>query len=388
MTGPGAGTPAQTQTQTSPSGGAGLVRHAIAASAPTGRKRGSTLLRTLGLTVLVVGIILLSTYRLQTYYDYVEATIAAYLCAVAGLTVLTGINGQVSLGHSALMAVGAYTAAMMQTAFNEHNALSQWSLLYSLAGAVVATSIVGVVIGLAAARLRGPYLAGLTLAIVVVVPAIASEFSNTFHGDQGLQVPVLPPPAALGEAFPNEQWQAWFATICAGVVMFFLANIVRSRYGRQMRAVRDNEVAAQLAGVHVARTQVVAFVVSAACAGLGGGALGAINQAVTPDGYSLQLSLYLLLAIVLGGLGSLVGAIWGSVAVVYLPILASDVIPDSASNLKGNLPLAIFGLALIVIAILAPGGLQGLLRRVGRAVRSRNASGDAHAPSQPPEVTG
>jgi branched-chain amino acid transport system permease protein len=378
MTRPTADTPAQS----APDGASLLARHATAASPPAVR-RGSTLVRNLGLTLLVVGVILLSTYRLQVYYDYLEATAAAYLCAVAGLTVLTGLNGQVSLGHSALMAVGAYTVAMMQSAFFDHNVLSQWTLLYSLAGAVLTTSVIGLVVGLAAARLRGPYLAGLTLAIVVVVPSIASQFPKLFHGDQGLQVPILPAPAALGDAFPNEQWQAWFATICAGVVMFFLANVVRSRYGRQLRAVRDNEVAAQLSGVHVARTQVVTFVVSAACAGLGGGALAAINQAVTPDGFSLQLSLNLLLAIVLGGLGSLAGAVWGSVAIAYLPYLASKAIPDSASNLKGNLPLAIYGLALVVIAILAPGGLQGLLRRVGRAVRPRHTGGDAQAPPQP-----
>lgn len=380
MTEPTAGTPAST------SGATLLTRHTLLASPPKEPRRGSTLLRNLALTVVVALLILYATDHIQLYYDYLLAQAAAYFCAVAGLTVLTGLNGQVSLGHSALMAIGAYTVAMLQHQFFDHNVTTQWTLVYSLAAGVVVTSVAGLVIGLAAARLRGPYLAGLTLAIVVVVPAIATQFPNTLHGDQGLTVPMQPPPTALGLALPPEEWQAWFAVIAASVVMLLLANLVRSRYGRQLRAVRDHEVAAQLAGVHVARTQVVTFVVSAACAGLGGGVFAAVIQAASPSAFSLTLSLYLLLAIVLGGLGSLAGAVWGSLAVVYLPYLATKTIPENASNLQHNLPPAIFGLALIVIAVLAPGGIQGLLRRAGQLVRSRNARG--RAPVPPPEVTG
>lgn len=380
MTEPTEGAPAGT------SGAALLTRHTLLASPPKEPRRGSTLLRHLALTVVVVLLILYATDHIQLFYDYQLAQAAGYFCAVAGLTVLTGLNGQVSLGHSALMAIGAYTVAMLEHQFSDHNVTTQWTLVYALAAGVVVTSVAGLVIGLAAARLRGPYLAGLTLAIVVVVPAIASQFADTFHGDQGLTVPMPPAPTPLGLALPPEQWQAWFAVIAAAIVMFFLANFVRSRYGRQLRAVRDHEVAAQLAGVHVARTQVVTFVVSAACAGLGGGVLAAVTQSATPGAYGLTLSLYLLLAIVLGGLGSLAGAVWGSLAVVYLPYLTTKAIPEKASNLQNNLPPAIFGLALIVIAILAPGGIQGLLRRAGQLVRSRKPRGAVPAP--PPKVTG
>lgn len=377
MTEPTSGVP----TGTTP--GALLTRHTLLASPPKKPRRGSTLVRHLVLTVVLVLLVLYATDHIDLYYDYLLAQAAAYLCAVAGLTVLIGLNGQVSLGQGALMAIGAYTVAMLQHQFFEHNVTTQWTLLYVLAAGVVVTSVAGLVIGLAAARLRGPYLAGLTLAIVVVVPAIASQYPNVFHGDQGLTVPVQPPPSPMGLALPPEEWQVWFAVIAAAVVMFFLANLVRSRYGRQLRAVRDHEVAAQLAGVHVARTQVVTFVVSAACAGLGGGVFAAVTQAVSPSAYSLTLSLYLLLAIVLGGLGSLAGAVWGSLAVVYLPYLASKAIPENASNLQNNLPPAIFGFVLIVIAISAPGGIQGLLRRAGQLVRPRKAR--VVAPAQPPE---
>jgi branched-chain amino acid transport system permease protein len=345
---------------------------------PTGEPaRGSTLLRHLAVTIVVVALLLLVTDRIDTFWDYQVATIAAYLCAIAGLTVLTGLNGQVSLGHSALMATGAYTVALVLTAFSDHNVTAQWTLPVALLIGAAVTAVLGLAIGCVAARLRGPYLAGITLAIAVAVPAITSEFSGVFKGDQGLSVPVNPPPASLGETFPNEQWQAWFSIVAVAVLLFLLANLVRSEFGRRLRAVRDNEVSAQLAGIHVARTQVVAFVVSAACAGLGGGVIAAINQAVSPDTYSLTLSLYLLLAIVLGGLGSLIGAVWGAIAIVVLPYLTThymnSISLSSAESvkLKDNVPLAIFGLALIVIAIAAPGGLQGLLRKVGGGLRRR-----------------
>jgi branched-chain amino acid transport system permease protein len=210
-----------------------------------------------------------------------------------------------------------------------------------------------------------------------MVPAIATVFSSVFNGDQGLGVFVEPPPESLGSAFPVEQWQAWIAMTGAVLVMLALANLVRSRFGRTLRAVRDDEVAAQLAGVHIARTQVLAFVVSAACAGLGGGLLAVLAQSVSPSAFSLTLSLFLLLAIVLGGLGSLWGAVWGALLLVLLPQLtnevtdALDLSPAAQNRLQGNLPLAIFGLTVVVVMIGAPGGLAGLSGRLARWARRR-----------------
>jgi branched-chain amino acid transport system permease protein len=345
---------------------------------------GSTLLRHLAVAAVAVAVVLYASGQIELFWNYQLAVIAAYLCAVAGLTVLTGQNGQVSLGHAALMAVGAYSVAKFQTMFSDHEVTTQWTLFYSLVGAVVVTSVAGLVIGVAAARLRGPYLAGLTLAIVVVIPAITTRWS--LGGDQGLSVPLNPPPDGLGEGFPMERWQAWFATFAAAVTMLLLANLIRSRFGRSMRAVRDNEVAAQLAGIPVARTQVIAFVLSAACAGLGGGVYAAMTQVASPGAYSLTLSLYLLLAIVLGGLGSLWGALWGAAAIVVLPYYTSQLLEDSkTSSVKNNLPLAIFGVALVVIAIVAPGGIQGLLRRAGHGIRRRPRASSPPPPSLHPD---
>nr|WP_243709513.1 branched-chain amino acid ABC transporter permease [Micromonospora sp. 15K316] len=332
--------------------------------------------------VVVAGLLLLGvSYVVEPFRNFQLATVAAYLCATAGLTVLTGLNGQLSLGHGALMATGAYTVAFCQNAFYDRGVTGGSLLLVSLAAAIVATVAVGAVVGVAAARLRGPYLAGVTLAVAVVVPALTVTFDGVFNGEQGLSVPVEPPPLALGAYFPYERWQLWIAGAATLLTLLLLANLVRSRYGRTFRAVRDDEVAARLAGIHVARTQVLAFVVSAATAGLGGALLAVLAQSVSPGAFGLTLSLFLLMAVVIGGLGRLAGAFWGAVLLVALPDLSHSVTEQltlsaaAAQRLEGNLPLAIFGITLVVVMLVAPGGVQGLLSRLGRALLARLRAG-------------
>ena len=354
-----------------------------------------TLLRHLILAAVAVVLLLLLTYELESFRNYQLATVAVYLCATAGLTVLTGLNGQVSLGHGALMAVGAYTVALTLNYLSDHSIAGGWTLPTALLLSILVTVVVGGVIGVAAARLRGPYLAGVTLAVAVVVPAVGTTFDGVFNGDQGLPVAVGPAPIGLGFDFPYQRWQAWIACAGAVVAMFALANLVRSRVGRSLRAVRDDEVAARLAGIHVARTQVIAFVVSSACAGLGGGLVAVLAQSVSPSAFSLTLSLYLVLAIVIGGLGSLAGALWGALVLVLLPELTTNIAEDlslspaAAQRLEGNLPLAILGLTLIVVMLVAPGGIQGLLRRAGRWIgvrRPRRGADPAGEPAPEPDA--
>ena len=315
-------------------------------------------------------VIVLLTYVLPPFRTYQLATVGAYLCVTAGLTVLTGLNGQLSLGHGALMASGAYTFALTQNALAGRG---QWTLAAGLLAAVVVTTAIGGVVGLAAARLRGPYLAGLTLAVAVVVPSITSTFDGVFNSDQGLSVALDPPPGYLSV----ERWQAWLAWAGALLTLLLLANLIRGRFGRNLRAVRDDETAARLAGVSVARTQVLAFVVSAACAGLGGALFAVLAQSVSPGAFPLTLSLFLVMAIVIGGLGSLAGAVWGALLLVALPALANSVTDRiSAPRLEGNLPLAIFGVVLVVVMLAAPGGIAALHRRV----RHETHPGRSHSP--------
>ncbi|MEV6347765.1 branched-chain amino acid ABC transporter permease [Actinoplanes sp. NPDC051851] len=317
--------------------------------------------RRLPLPVWLIGgvvLILVLSHALPPFRNYQLATIGAYFTVTAGLTVLTGLNGQLSLGHGALMATGAYGFALAQ---------NRWlSLPLSVLAAVLATTLAGLVIGLAAARLRGPYLAGLTLAVAVVVPSVTSTFHETFNSDMGLSVALDPPPGDI----PMERWQAWFCWAGALLTAFLLALLVRGRFGRDLRAVRDDETAARLAGVHVARVQVQAFVVSAACAGLAGALFAVLAQSVSPGAFPLTLSLFLVMAIVIGGLGRLGGALWGALLLVLLPALAQSAGERAGSQrLEGNLALVVFGVVLVVVMLAAPGGLASIRFRSLRRKR-------------------
>ena len=300
-------------------------------------------------TIISATAIVALTYVLPPFRNYQLATIGAYLCVTAGLTVLTGLNGQLSLGHGALMATGAYTLALWQEKFN--------LLLPGIVVAIAVTTLAGAVIGLAAARLRGPYLAGLTLAVAVVVPSITSTFDETFNSDQGLSVALDPPPSVI----PVEQWQAWTCWAAALLTVLLLAYVIRGRFGRDMRAVRDDETAAKLAGVSVARTQVLAFVISSACAGLAGALFAVLAQSVSPGAFPLTLSLFLVMAIVIGGLGRLSGALIGAFLLVALPSATQSIAEDAGSqHLEGNLALTVFGVVLVLVMLAAPGGLASL----------------------------
>jgi branched-chain amino acid transport system permease protein len=327
----------------------------------------STLVR--HLTVAVIGglLLLLLTSSVGAYRDFQLANVGYYVVAVAGLTVLTGLNGQISLGHGALMMVGAYTAAKL---LERDNPLP---LTLVLILCVVVTAAVGALVGAAAARLRGPYLAGATLAFAVGLPGLTSHYSGTFGGDNGLSVLSGPPPAGLGLDFPPERWQSWITLSAALITLVLLANLATSRVGRNFRAVRDDEVSAELAGIHVARTQILAFVVSAACAGLAGGLLAVVSGQATPGAFGVALSLAILAGAVLGGLGSLAGAVYGAIALVALPALSSNASNrfDFGNNVQNNLPLLVYGTLLIVVMLAAPQGLQGGVRRLLGLLRVR-----------------
>jgi len=334
--------------------------------------RTSTLLRSLALVVLVAVVLLLVTEQVSSYHDLQIAYGAYYFAVLAGLTVLAGLSGQISLGHGALMAVGAYAVALLVA--NEH-----WPILSALVVAVLVTAVVGIPVGAAASRLRGPYLAGATLAFAVGLPALADKFPGTFGGENGLTINPPTPPSFLGADFPLERWEAWIACIGALVVLFVLYNLTHSGVGRTLRAVRDDEIAASLCGLNVGRAQTLAFIVSSACAGLGGGLLTVVLQLAQPGAFPLQLSLSLLTGVVLGGLGSLVGAVWGAALLVLLPNWTNDLAHSFSFSTKvsANLPLAIYGVVLIAAMLVWPSGIQGALRAAAsrlRTARRRDAA--------------
>jgi branched-chain amino acid transport system permease protein len=323
------------------------------------RLPAATLPRSLGIVVLAGVAYYIASETLSPFHNLQLAQGAYYFAVLAGLTLLTGLSGQISLGHGALMAVGAYTVALLIG--NE-----QWALVPALIAAVVSTSAVGVLVGAAASRLRGPYLAGATLAFAIGLPAVAEKYSATFGGANGLVIEPPKVPSWLGQDFPLERWEAWIAGIGALVVVFAMNNLVRSSVGRAFRAVRDDEISASLCGLHVGRWQTLAFVVSAACAGLAGGLLTVVLQLAAPGAFELGLSLSLLTGVVLGGLGSQWGAIWGAVVLVLLPGWTTDLAHDFSlsTQISANLALAIYGVVLIGAMLVWPSGIQGAVRRI------------------------
>lgn len=311
------------------------------------------LARNLILAVCGGFLLYLLTLKLSPYDNTQLTQVAIYAMAIAGLSVLTGTNGQISLGHGSFMLVGAYTIAL----FGEHFDLP---LALPLLAAAGVSGLLGALVGLPATRLRGPYLAGVTLALALALPDLTVKYSSVFQGDQGIT--VNPPTAPTGTD-PN-RWLAWITVLGALVVLVLLGNLLRSRFGRSMRAVRDDEIAAALCGIRPARTRVLAFTVSAACAGLAGAYLALATGVVNPGGYPLFLSISLLAGMVLGGAGTLAGAWWGGILIVYLPQWSTSVSGHLGLSdaVNANLANVLFGVILIAVTMLAPSGLQGWLR--------------------------
>ena len=212
--------------------------------------------------ILLGWVLLLIGDRVDELRVYQGAQIAMYTIALASIVLLTGYSGQVSLGNGAMMAVGGYSAAL---ALNNFKA----PLWLAFIVAIVVAALFGALLGAAAARLSGPYLAGTTLALAVGLPAIANQFAF-LGGEPGLLFDVGAPPARFGEEFTQYKWFFWIASFIALLALFVTSNILRSRFGRTWRAVRGNTLAAELAGVASARMKILAFTVSSALAGLAG----------------------------------------------------------------------------------------------------------------------
>jgi branched-chain amino acid transport system permease protein len=372
------------------------VEATAAANAPSAQAAGggrsflpkSTLLRhLLILLVGAVGAVVLLEIT-DPFTNSQLATLSYYAIAAGGLTVLTGLNGQISLGHGALMAVGAYTTALFLQVERGEDPLPLPLIL--LVSVVVATAV-GALVGVAAARLHGPYLAGATLALAVGLPGLAVYFHGLFGGEQGLRVRAPAPPESFttfigwvsGNPATSTKWLAYVGAICLLITYFLLANLVRSRIGRTWRAVRDQEVAAELAGINLGAWRVLAFVVSSAAAGLAGGVLALVVRLAAPSGFTLVLSLSLLTAIVLGGLGSLLGALLGSALLVFLPPFVTDLGGSlGLDNTKAaQIAPLVYGIVLVVAMIFAPAGFVGTVRlrwmsyRAKRAASARASSG-------------
>ena len=305
--------------------------------------------------------IILLSMQFGPYNQAQLANIATLLIAVLSITLLTGASGQISLGQGAIMAVGGYGSALLVTKLG----LSMWLAFFL---AIFISALFGLFLGLAAARLSGPYLAGTTLVMALAIPSIAVRFETFFSGDIGLSVDYGYPPNWLTNLIGEisiEEWSLYVALPFAALALFAVLNLSNSRSGRTWRAVRDNEVSAALAGINIARTKVIAFVCASALAGLAGAIYG-FRGLVAPSVYPTDLSLTLLTAAVIGGLRSIGGAIFGTFVIVFLPDLIERLtknmeIPESIGI---YLPALIIGLLLLLTVILNPKGSAGALEHI------------------------
>jgi branched-chain amino acid transport system permease protein len=328
----------------------------------------------LGFVVLVAAVVL-GPLVFSHYRTYQLAFVAVYLIALAGLNILTGYTGQISLGHGAFMGVGAYTTTILVV---DHG----WRDLWTIPVAGVVAGVIGLAFGLPATRFAGPYLALATFAIPLSFIGILKRFPHFTGGNIGKNLPQLH--AELGvDANPS----LWFylVTWTVALVMFPLAYlIVRGRFGRSLRAVRDSEIASTANGVSTAAVKAAAFGVSAFFCGVAG-ALYAIGITyVNPDTFPIDLSILLLVGIVLGGAGSLGGMLFGALFVEFIRISWGPALLgafSSVHHINRNAPgsgLVVYGVVLLLVLYAAPSGSAGLVRRATAAAtrvkRGKNAS--------------
>jgi branched-chain amino acid transport system permease protein len=287
---------------------------------------------------------LLSDYRL-----FQLTMVAAYAIAILGLDMLTGYTGQISLGHGAFYAVGAYTAAILMANFD----VPYWATL-PIAALICAGF--GFAFGFPALRLGGLYLALATFALAIAVPQLLKykAFEVWTGGVQGIVISKPDPP--FGVKLSQDQWLYLFTLAVAAVLFLLARNLLRGRIGLAMRAVRDHALAAEAMGVDLALLKTRTFAVSAMYTGIAG-ALGAIAvQFVAPDSFSVFVSITLFVGLVVGGITSLLGAVFGAIFIVF--------IPNFADKISKAAPGAIYGIILIAFLYLLPAGFAGLARRV------------------------
>ncbi|MEO3470774.1 branched-chain amino acid ABC transporter permease [Roseomonas sp. CAU 1739] len=290
-------------------------------------------------------------------YQLFQLTLAAtYAIAILGLNIVTGFNGQISLGHGAFYAVGAYTTAILMTHFD----VPYWA---TLPIAALVCGAIGFGVGFPALRLGGLYLALTTFSLAVAVPQIL-KYKGVEEWTGGVQGAFLVKPDAPSfTGLDNDQYLYLFVLVIAALLFIMAANLLHSRIGRAMRSIRDHPTAAQAMGMDIARIKTRTFALSAGITGLAGALSAIAVEFVAPDSFSVELSINLFVGMVVGGVGSIIGPIFGGLFVVFVPNLAESV--------SRAAPGVIYGVILIFFLYLLPQGFAGFPRRVAALLRQR-----------------
>lgn len=321
---------------------AGPVRAKAASSDRSGRSKCGLL--------LIYALLVAVTCGLAPGYALFQGTqLLIYVIAILGLNLLVGFNGQLSLGHGAFYAIGAYSAAMLTHYFS-------FPIVLAVASAGGLCLVVGFLFGFPATRLAGHYLALATFALSVATPQLLKHRSieEWTGGAQGLVVERGGP--AFGLPVNSDQW-LFLVSAAITAVMFVLAyNLVHSRIGRALEAIRDQPVAAVTMGIPTTFHRAAVFGLSTLYVGVAGAMAAMLTQFVSPDSYTLSLSISLLVGVVLGGTARLSGAVWGALFILLAP--------NALEHVSKSAPGALYGALLILVILLMPGGAAGALAQL------------------------
>ena len=310
-------------------------------------------------TLVVFALLLITPLFVKNLIIFKMTMWLIYAIAILALNILTGGSGQFSLGQSAFYAVGAYTAGILMEHMGVNYALT-------LPAAGIICFIFGFLFGFPALRLSGVYLALATFALAVAMPQLLKlgVFEHWTGGVQGLV--ITKPDAPFGLKMSQDMWLYYFTLAVSALIYVLAVNLLRSRSGRAMRAIRDNQIAASAMGVDLPLYKTLAFGVSAAFTGVAG-ALGAIVvQFVAPDSFTIQLAIAIFLGMVVGGVGWLPGSLVGSAFIVF--------VPNVAEHISKGLSGAVFGVLLFVVIFLVPHGARQVAYMIEALFRRKSKS--------------
>lgn len=290
----------------------------------------------------------------SVYWIHIVNFIGVTIIVVLGLNILTGYCGQISLGQSAFMAIGAYLTGILGTTFH-------WPFWLCIPASGIGAGIAGLIFGLPSLRVRGFYLAMSTLAAQFIIIWII------IHGGkitQGINAFLISPPSIGDFIFETEARMFYIIMVCAAALIYFSQNLARSKVGRAFIAVRDNDLAAEILGINVFYYKVLAFFISAFYAGVAGSLWAYFQQAISYEQFPLMQSIWYLGMVIVGGMGSTLGAIFGAVFLTAFdvatrnlgPIIAQAV-PFLGAGITAALGQGTFGLILIIFLVFEPRGL-------------------------------
>jgi branched-chain amino acid transport system permease protein len=321
--------------------------------------------RNAALAVLVwLVVAFVPTFLFSDYHLFQLTMVVVYAIAILGLAILTGFNGQISLGHGAFYAIGAYVTAILTSEYD----VPYWA---TLPVSAIVCAAVGFLIGLPALRLGGLYLALTTFALAVAVPQLLKHnlLEPWTGGVQGLVIDKPDPPFGLD--LSPDAWLYLF-TLFVGALLFLLAwNVVRGRIGRAMMAIRDHALAAEAMGIDIALLKTRTFALSALYTGVAGSLGAIVVQFVAPDSFGIFVSIYFFVGLVVGGVSSIGGAIFGGLFIEFVPNLAEKVSKAA--------PGAVYGVILIAVMFLMPAGAAGFVGSLVARFRRGAKSADIQA---------